>query len=196
MNSPLIKELKQDCASHGYGRKKWWANQLGIPALTLSHWLAGRQQPNGLHALTIQEILQKNKKGGEDTAWKNYLWDAYYLNEIIPIKILPLIILNVLSLPTVDPRTLTLLSHFVEKCHPTFEIPSMGGLKNRLGWLLEVSGQKASFKPDRLPHDQILLSLTSKTREFLRYLRKQQTSSGRKWYLFDCSLETTKALLP
>lgn len=195
MDSSLIDEVRRDCASHGYGRKKWWADQLDIPPLTLSHWLAGRQQPNGAHALRIQEIFQKSKKNKEDTAWKNYLWDAYYLGETVPIRILPLIISNVLSLPTVDSRTLALLSRLVEKYRPTFEIPSMGAPKNRLGWLLEVSAQKAPFKPEQLPNDRAFLSLASKTREFLRYLKKQQTPLGRKWHLFDCPIEATKESL-
>lgn len=192
----ILKQLQKDCANHGYGRKKWWADQLGIPPLTLSHWLAGRQQPNGTHALRIRDILQESEKKQEGTAWKNYLWDSYYLGEAVPVKILPLIILTVLSLPVIDTRTLALLSRLVEKHHPVIDSPTSSTLRNRLGWLLEVSGQKAPFKPEQLFHDRELLPLTSETREFRRYLKKQRTPLGRKWHLLDCSLDTTKASLP
>ncbi len=192
----LLKKLQKDCLVHGYGRKKWWADQLGIPPLTLSHWLAGRQQPNGNHALMIQEVLQENEKKYDGVVWKNYLWDTYYLGEKVPAKILPLIILNVLSLPTIDTRTLALLSRFVEKYHPIFETPLSAQNNNRLGWLIEISGQKAQFKPEQRRHNREILPLTSRSKAFRHYLEKQQTPLGKKWHLFDCPLDTTKASLP
>lgn len=192
----VLRQIKSDCAHHGYGRKKWWADKFGVPPLTFSHWLAGRQKPNGKHALLMKEILDQNESNKRRKTWKENLWDCYYAGESIPSKILSGIILEILSMSCLDSRTLALLSHFVEreKLTLTLEEPSSNRLKNRLGWLLEVSGQKAAFKPVRSPRE-ILLPFSPGRPQLGKYLCRYQTAVGKKWRLYDCPLDQLKASL-
>lgn len=196
MTTSMIGRLKQDCFIKGYGRKTWWAEQLGIPPLTLSHWLAGRQRPNGQHTLRIKEILDQEERDKQLEVWEDYLWDCYYGGQAIPTKILPAVILQVLSISSVDSRTLALLSRTVERERPTFDIPESGEFRNRLGWLLEVSEHKVPFLPDRSIKTQALLSLSSQSSGMKRYLNHYQTPSGKKWRIYDCPLDSLKRSLP
>lgn len=195
MLPPVVERLKKDCTTHGYGRKTWWARQLGVPPLTLSHWLAGRQKPNGRNSLKISEAFKHVQEESHKKAWKEYLWDAYYTGQPIPEKILPLIILEILSRSSLDSRTAALLSHFIERAHPDIPTPDTPELRNRLGWLLEMTGLKPTFAPDRSAGLQTLLKLFPRSRQLKKYLRRYQTRWGRKWYLYDCPLETLKASL-
>jgi len=191
-----MEDLKSDCSHHGYGRKKWWADQLGIPPLTLSHWLAGRQRPNGKNALGIRNILKQGEDDERRTIWKEYLWESYYGGEKISGKILPLVILEILSLSTLDSRSLGLLSRLVEQERPSFPIPHRGPLKNRLGWLLEISGQKTSISPDRSVPNQSLLPSSLQSASLAKHFLRFQTNLGKKWRVFDCPLGSIKASLP
>ncbi len=195
MNS-IIENLQKDCNFHGYGRKKWWANQLGIPPLTLSHWLAGRQKPNARHSMFIHEIFQQNEKEKELQIFKEYFWDCYYQGKPVPPKIFPAILLQILSSSLLDSRTLALLSRLVEKNQPTFEIPESGKIKNRLGWLLEISGQPTPFPVDRSINTQTLLHLSTKIPHFKKYSQQYQTQVGKKWRVYDVPLNTLKQSLP
>ncbi len=190
----LLRQIKSDCAHYGYGRKKWWADQLGVPPLTFSHWLAGRQKPNGKHALLLEEMLYQGERDKRRKTWKEYLWDCYYSGESISSKILPAVILEILSLSYLDSRTLALLSHVVEREKLVLEEPSSNKLKNRVGWLLEISGQKAPFKPAR-SSSHFLLPLSPKRPKLVKYLGRYQTAAGMKWRLQDCPLDKLKASL-
>ena len=192
MSNELVKKLNRDCIQHGYGRKKWWADQLKVPPLTLSHWLAGRQSPSGTHALRILSILNQSKIDRSAEKWGQYLWDCYYQHQPLLINLLPDIILNVLSKSTIDSRTLALLSYFVEKNPLSFEVPEDPHLKNRLGWLLESSKKKAFFKPVKSSGNQSILNLPDSPLT-KKLLRRHQTSVGKKWKIYDCSLAKLRA---
>lgn len=191
----LLQRLRKDCIQHGYGRKKWWAERLGVPSLTLSHWLSGRQRPNGKHAIQIQKILDGFEGEKRLQAWQECLWDSYYSGQPIPKKILSFILLETLERPTIDSRTLALMSCLVEKQGPSFEIPCFAKVKNRLGWLLEVSGRKPPFTPDESNGVQCLLPIPGKSGRLRKYLKKYQTSIGRKWKILDCPLNKMKSSL-
>lgn len=183
-----LEQLKKDCSLHGYGRKKWWADQLKVPPLTLSHWLAGRQHPNGPHATKMKELLDQVGKTPLQERWKEYIWDCYYTNEHPSSKILPLIILEILSLPEIDTRTLALLSKIIEKDKPQFDIPDSDQLKNRLGWLLEASKFKVPFTPVVLTKAQSFGNFKGS----LSYLRQFQTTLGKKWRVYDFPIKKLK----
>ena len=195
MNS-LIQKLKADCDSVGYGRKKWWADQLGIPPLTLSHWLGGRQRPNGQHVFIIKEFFDQKEDDKKFTVWKEFLWGSYYTGKSVPQEILPIILLEILSSSRLDSRTLALLSRYIERESPKFDVPESGKLRNRLGWLLEISGQKALFSPDKSVRNSTLLKISDKSRELKKYLHQYQTPLGKKWHLADCPLDEIKKSLP
>lgn len=196
MGQMVIEKLKKDCLRHGYGRKKWWADLLGVPPLTLSHWIAGRQNPNGKNSLQILTLLKQVEKDTQGEAWKESLWDAYYSGQPIPSKILSMIILEILSLSGVDSRTLALLSRLIERFHPEISAPDKPGLKNRLGWLMEISGQKPHFAPYCAAGTQTLFKLFPQSGRLKKYLRHYQTPLGKKWRLYDCPLQSIKDSLP
>jgi hypothetical protein len=196
MLQELVKQLKNDCAAHGYGRKKWWADQLGVPPLTLSHWFSGRQNPNGESALGIKNILTMNQQDKKAEEFKGYLWGSYNRNEIPPPFLASEVVLGVLSKTTLDSRTLALLSVFSEKTKPSFNLPVSGFLKNRLGWLLEVSGQKSPFTPESSLPAQDILENSDRSSGMKKYLRRFQTKLGKKWKLYDCPLKEMKESLP
>lgn len=196
MNSILLSTLKRECHDRGRGRKAWWARKLGVPPLTLSHWLAGRQSPNGHNAVAIRETLNELEQGKKQHLWETSLWESYYLNQEIPAKILPPIILEVLSLPTLKVRTAALLVRMLKKKKPLFEIPSCGTLQNRLGWILEGAGLPAHFPPDRSEKSQHLFRSPAQKNPPTSYLRRHQTAIGKKWRIYDCPLDSILESLP
>lgn len=197
MIKALFSHLEQDCQLHGLGRKKWWAHQLGIPPLTFSHWLAGRQQPNGEHTLHIKALLDQIEKDKALQGWKDLLWDSYYSHQIIPDKIFPMILFEVLSMSSLDSRTLALLSRYIEKGDP-LQFPSTfpKQLINRIGWLLEVSGLKAPFLPDKSLKIDYLLQHSEGPSGLNQHIRHFRTSTGKRWKLYDCPLDPLKDSLP
>lgn len=192
----LLKEVQEDCLAHGYGRKKWWADRLGIPPLTLSHWLARRQHPSGSHTLRIRETLDGFVKDDRAERWKNYLWNTYYTGWRVPQALLPDIILVVLSQHGLDSRTLGLLSRVVEHVPLIFPTVSSSLIENRIGWLLEVSGKRAPFAPVRSLSTQLFLEAGSRSQGLQHYLKRFQTKWGKKWRIYDCPLEEIKKSLP
>ena len=191
----LVHHLKLDCRRHGRGRKAWWARRLGVPPLTLSHWLAGRQAPNADHGLAIRDTLDQMEHEFHHQPWKDYLWDCYYLSQTVPAKILPLVILEVLLSPGLDTRTLALLSRFVERESPNLLEPRSGLLHNKVGWLLEVSGVKPKFHPDKSAPIQMLGRFSSLSPQLKRHLARYQTAIGKKWRVHDCSMKELKGSL-
>jgi len=191
MDSDIINRLSRDCNTHGYGRKKWWADTLKVPPLTVSHWLHGRQQPNGQHSLQIQKICEDAKQNNLRTVWKNLLWDCYYGKQKIPENVLSALIIEILSLPAIDSRTLALLSYYVEKYHVEFPLPESPEIRNRLGWLLEVSGKETDIKPHAFRRPRPIL-IIAQSPALSKHLQSFQTDLGKKWKILDCPLESTK----
>jgi hypothetical protein len=192
VNPDIIKLLNKDCKTHGHGRKKWWADALQVPPLTVSHWLHGRQRPNGKHSLQIQTICESAQKNNSRTVWKNLLWDCYYGNQKIPDNILSAQIIEVLSLPAIDSRTLALLSYYVERNQLEFPLQESPELRNRLGWLLEVSGKETDIKPHAFRRPRPILVI-AQSPALSKHLQSFQTDLGKKWKILDCPLESTKS---
>lgn len=191
-----ILGVKADCALRGRGRKAWWARKLGVPPLTLSHWLAERQKPSGHNALAIRQILEQLDREKKYAPWEDCLWDCYYSKQDVPPKILPLIVMEILSKPVLAVRTTALIIRFLQKQRPSFEKPSSGVLRNRVGWLLETAKIDGSFRPDRSTEVQPLFLAPSSKGSLLSYFRRHQTPVGRRWKIFDCSLEETLKSIP
>jgi hypothetical protein len=184
----VIKILEKDCRTHGRGRKAWWAKKLGVPPLTVSHWLHGRQNPNAQRTILIKEFFDANRNSNRRDKWKQILWDCYYQNVPIAPLILAAIVIEILSLPTIDSRTLALLSHLVERLPNTTEtlLPTSDFvLDNRIGWLVETTGLQAAFEPNPFKKSQPLLAIP------LSF----QTRLGKKWHLIDCPLQPIKEQL-
>lgn len=192
----LLQEVQKDCITHGYGRKRWWAKRLGVPPLTLSHWLAKRQHPSGAHALKIRETLDWLEQNDMATRWKDYLWDSYYTGWRVPHQLMPEVILIILSRNGIDSRTLGLLSQVVEHVSITLPITSSALIQNRLGWLLEISKKVSPFNPIRSVPTQMLFQVGFHSSGLERYLKKFQTKWGKKWKVYDCPLEKIKKSLP
>lgn len=199
MELPLIKLLENDCKAHGRGRKSWWAKYLDVPPLTLSHWFAGRQTPNGERAILIYEKLNEIEKKREASQWIACLWGLYYNCKGTHhySDLLQLIIPKCLAV-SLDSRTLALLSYFVESEDIEFVEVADPRLSNRIGWLLEVSGKKTILKVHREIDTQPILSIAMGDYSSLhmkRYIQSQQTVYGKKWKIFDCDLSHLKESL-
>lgn len=188
----IINRLNKDCKTHGHGRKKWWAHALQVPPMTVSHWLHGRQQPNGKHSLQIQTICEDAKQKKSRTVWKNLLWDCYYSNQKIPEILLSAQIIEILSLPAIDSRTLALLSYYVERNQLEFPLQESPELRNRLGWLIEVSGKATEFQPHPLRKVQPLSDTPTRSLALKKKFEALQTKLGKKWHVMDFPLNTTK----
>ncbi len=122
------------------------------------------------------------------------LWKSYYDQKRFPVYFLPNIILTILSRTELNSRLLALLSLIIQKVPLHFSIPSNLKLRNRLGWLLEISGKTASFSP--AVSTQNLLENTSRSEGMKKYFRNFQTSEGKKWKIYDCPLNQLKESLP
>ncbi len=194
---PIISAFTRDCTTQVRGRKKWWADRLEVPPLTISHWLSGRQRPNGTHALVIREILAEEEEEKKKRLWVEHLWDCYYSGQEIPSRILSTIILEILSLPAIESRTLALLLRLLEKQRPSFEtVPSSAKMKNRLGWLLTAAGLSPAFHPDRKEKPQLILPSPAISQRLEKHFRRYQTPLGKQWRIYDCLLDTLKDSLP
>lgn len=194
MTLNILTDIEQDCKTHGRGRKTWWAAKLGIPQLTLSHWLARRQNPNAKHLLAIQEVLNQGKHDEEANAWLSALIDTYYAGKISDCKsLLPLIIPKILS-ANLDSRGLAFLSWIVEREKIKFSPCDNDELRNRLGWMMELARLSPSFPVSRTAKTQNILRLTHTASPMLKkHLKAQQTPLGKKWKILDCDLTATKA---
>lgn len=225
MKNP-VEYLKEDCLTHGFGRKAWWARQLKVPPLTISHWLAKRQKPNGIHTQNILLTLEEETAKETSETWVNHLWKIYYSSQhllfppevdlsskegpsdrkqvvgssiVIEKDMFILLAVNILHAPSVDTRTLALLSNGVETYQAAFSkvFRFNERLVNRLGWLLEISNQLAPFKPfstridPMLPFAEKMLN----SKDGMRYLANHQTRIGKKWHIYDCNLEPLKRTL-
>ncbi len=187
-----IDSLKADCAAHGRGRKKWWAEQLGVPPLTVSHWMSGRQGLNGPHTVVIQSILAQDERDREAKRWLEALEEVYYRGTLSTARpLLGLAVVKIMSASHLGSRALGFLSFLLEREKLDLEPCADYKLANRLGWLLEVSGRPVSFSVKQKVGVQTLLALPN-TLRFRSYLKSQQTAFGKKWMLFDCDLAPIK----
>ncbi|MBX7149007.1 hypothetical protein K1X76_07960 [bacterium] len=192
----LIKYLKADCEKYGRGRKAWWARELRVPALTVSHWLAGRQKPNGEYSVKIRDYLEIQKHETGLIRWQDYLWSVYYSKQVLPAELLGQVILNTLRIEFLDTRTLALLAVFVENVDFYFNEPLNIILKNRLGWLLESANKSPLFMPDRHHPSRHILALSRRSKNMEKTVKSYQTKLGKKWRVYDCELESIKKDLP
>lgn len=189
----IVQKIQTDCNAHGRGRKAWWANRLGIPPLTLSHWLARRQSPSGTHALAIWEILEKQRQSQLARTLLDRLWRVHYNGEKIPSVLLPTIIDEIISCPILDSRSWALVSLFVGSTKDvSWEIPTEPAVRNRLGWLLAVSGTKAPWKVVGNVEPQCISPQLGAAG---KYFWKLQTGNGRRWRILDFPLDEMKKLL-
>lgn len=186
----VTQEIARDSRAHGRGRKKWWADRLGIPPLTLSHWLAGRQSPSGRHALAIREMINAQEREEHIRTWMDRLWETHFAKEKVPSTLLPMIVVEILSVSKVDSRSWALISLFVESTKGAhWERPADPRLRNRLGWLLAISRIRAAWKPVRKGAPQPLSLQFAGTDP---YFQKFQTKTGKKWRILDFSLDELK----
>lgn len=197
----LIEYMYQDCLQHGYGRKKWWAEKLNVSPMMISHWIAGRRNPNASHFneiyIAIEEIIASQQK----VVWSDFLWKRYYENNKISDSLLFNIVENLLKSEGLPTRLLALLSWFFENntIKPCLQPPVVSLWKNRLGWLYESAKRKPGFSSSKLKKTGTLLEISTpdmlEEKYFKEYLLSKQTNLGHKWQLYDCSLDTIKEQL-
>lgn len=191
--------VKEDCAANGYGRKKWWAEYLGVPQLTISHWLAARQLPNAKHLKLIQNRLNELQADTTSETLQDHLWELYYQGFNVEPSFIVFLTLEILEASSIEVRTLSLLSLFIENLKAfNFETPADNNLRNKLGWLLETAQFTPSFKPATLKAAISLIKVPAKPLNqdlLISYLKKHQTVLGEKWQVFDCSIDQIKESL-
>ncbi len=196
----MIDFMRQDCANTGHGRKKWWANKLSVSQMTLSHWLVGRRTPSASHWNTFFIISEELQANNEREMWSNWLWKNYYDNSGIEPILLKQVAKNLLKTDGLQSRVLALLSWFFAKYEPPpleqSEFFGASQWRNKMGWLYESAGLQSNLKPIGLNEPETLLDVSnldlSDSDVARSYLKGQQTELGRKWQLFDCSMETLK----
>ncbi len=188
-NLQVIQRIEKDCQEKGHGRKKWWAQNLGVHQQTLSYWLHGHRRPRGYRVQQMNNCFSIMNDKNEIEIWNDYLLDIYYDDRKINNKILAEEITKIMSAETIDPRTLGFLSFMII----TRDISDFGApyslLQNRLGWLLEVSGKCPYFKPFKskvMPLVDVGSSYTNPS--IVAYLKKIQTSIGKRWHVYDVDI--------
>ncbi|HEX21686.1 MAG TPA: hypothetical protein ENH19_03430 [Actinobacteria bacterium] len=198
--SYIIEYLRRDCDSYGRGRKKWWAQQLDVSNMTLSHWLVGRRQPNAFHMEQIYSIYESVAGNREKKDLADSLWQAYYNEQPIAPIWLWTTAEQLMRADGLSTRLLALISWFLEKFPPTsFNEPPLIPIKrNRLGWLCESAGLEPGFDPAPIKTVTLLemaVGLNKDNKDLKHYLRNQQTELGKKWRLYDCQLDDLKEKL-
>lgn len=191
----IIREILRDCRQHGWGRKKWWADALGVPPLTVSHWFANRQKPDGPHTSRIMQVLQQRQKDERVGKLAEQLWQLYSDGDSPPQVMFPLIVEDMLAATILDTRTLALLSLWVERVRISWQAPPSEAIGNRLGWFMEISSQKPQWQPNRHTSMQRIFASTHTGKSADIYWRRFQTRVGRKWKVWDCSLAEIKKSL-
>ncbi len=185
----VIERIRKDCEENGHGRKKWWADNLGIHQQTLSYWLHGHRTPSRKHFEDIDNLVSVLNKEKEFAAWKNYLFYLHYSKQKIPNDLLKDFIIKLLSSETVDSRLLGFLSFIIKNSNIENLSHLNPYLKNRLGWLLEVSGKSPVFKPAKMKTMFFVRTPLNKSNpKTINYLKKIQTPAGKRWKLYDCEI--------
>lgn len=196
----VIEFINRDCKLHGHGRKKWWAENLGVSSMTLSHWLVGRRQPSAKHLENIHILCESVFANNEKSELADSLWQAYYDKKELPAEILKAVCEKLLKSGDLQTRLIALLSYLFEQSKPApyHEPPVMNSLRNRLGWLYESANLDAGFKPAKIETTQLLELSTAGSGEkkvIKKYLSAQQTELGGRWRVYDCSLDDLKSKL-
>ena len=200
-NIAIVEFLRRDCETNERGRKKWWADKLGVSPMMLSHWLVGRRRPNAAHISKLFFAYEELKASKEREAWSTWLWQNYYDNKDVAPALLKNVAQSLMKADGLQSRTLALLSWFFSKSKPMpfaqSEILNVGIWNNKIGWLYESAGLQSDLKPERANGSAMLLDVSSFERSdhFYSYLERQQTELGRKWRLYDCPLDELKEKL-
>jgi len=198
--SNIIEFVNRDCELRGHGRKKWWAENLGVSSMTLSHWIVGRRHPSTKHLENLFVLSESIIADQERTKLADSLWKSYYDKRVIQPEILKVVVENLLRSSCLQPRLLALLVYLFEKTTPSpySEPPIMHPLRNRLGWLYESAGLDGGFKPADTETIRLLElsdTVTGDQKIIKKYLSTDQTELGKKWRVYDCSLGKLKANL-
>lgn len=196
----LIEFIRQDCLTNGHGRQKWWADRLGVSQMMVSHWLNERRKPSALHLNDIYRLNEQIKAEREKGDWLNHLWCAYYFDADFLSPVIRSIAIRLLTAEGLPVRALALLSWFFERFvtepQPEHEVPIAPLWRNRLGWLYESSGLNPGYQPKELQETGALLEISKsgviKGPFIHKYLKSKQTDLGRKWQVYDCSLDEIK----
>ncbi len=197
----VLRFLRTDCQIHGRGRKKWWADRLRVAPMMISHWLAGRRLPSAGHLSAIYFLVEQVKAEKQKAGYSDLLWRHYYDNQEIDPLILRSTAERLLVSKGLSSRLLALLSWLFEKYRPQpyqlIELPLHPLWQNRLGWLHESAGLVPGFEPRALRENGVLLELEPSDfgPAFEKYLAGQQTAFGKKWRLYDCSMDHLKEQL-
>ena len=196
--SEILQFVQTDCQIHGRGRKKWWADQLGIPPMMLSHWLAGRRSPSAGHLNDMHFIVEEIKAESQKADFSEFLWRHYYDNWSLDPVILRSVAERLLLSKGLNSRLLALLSWLFEEFSPKpyeiAELPLSALWQNRLGWLYESAGLNPGFEPRLFEQTRPLLEIgpTNLGNRLEKYLTRKQTSLGKRWGLYDCPLNELK----
>jgi hypothetical protein len=194
----IIDFVRRDCATFGRGRKKWWANKLGVSQMSLSHWLVGRRTPNAAHLNAVFIAHEELQANNEKKIWTNLLWQNYYEHKDFEPSLLRAIAQKLIKADGLQSRTLALLSWMFAKYPPPDSGQSLNVSRwsNRLGWLYESAGLQSSIEPIEANEVGHLLEIsgldTSAGDHWRAYFEDQQTELGRKWHLYDCPLDDLK----
>ncbi len=202
-DSAIIDFMRRDCAGKGHGRKKWWAERLGVSQMTLSHWFVGRRKPNAAHWNTLFTVSEELQANNEKEMWSNWLWQKYYDNREIEPILLKQVAKNLMKTNGLQSRVLALLSWFFTKLEPPLieqsDFFGVSRWQNKMGWLYESAGLESDLKPARLSKPGTVLDMSnldiSNSDVYRSYLESQQTDLGRKWQLYDCALDELKEKL-
>ena len=196
--SEILQFVQYDCQIHGRGRKKWWADQIGIAPMMLSHWLAGRRSPSAGHLNGIHFIAEEIKAESQKADLSEFLWRHYYDNLALDPVILRSVAERLLLSRGLNSRLLALLSWSFEEFSPRqyeiAELPLSALWQNRLGWLYESAGLDPGFEPRLFEQTRSLLEIgpTNSGNRLEEYLTRKQTSLGKRWDLYDCPLNELK----
>lgn len=166
--------------------------------MTLSHWLAGRRRPSARRMEHIYFLCETVAADSEKETLVDMLWQAYYEERPVPAALLLVTCEKLLRSSGLKTRTLALLSWLFERePPPKISPPAFAIWRNRLGWLYESAGLKPGFEPAPAEGGNLLEISTSAgdSRTIKSYLSAQQTLLGKKWNLYDCSLDDLKVKL-
>ena len=189
----VIERIRKDCEEYGHGRKKWWAENLGIHQQTLSYWLHGQRTPRAYQVQQIFDRFSIMNKPEEAQAWASLLRNSYFNHQTINQQILVTAIKTILSSSTVEVRTLAFLSYILEVSDIEELYDSNSLLRNRLGWLLEMSGKQPNFRPAKTQYKPIINAPGSFSNpKTIAYLKKTQTPIGKRWHIYDADLSQIK----
>ncbi|TET53121.1 MAG: hypothetical protein E3J54_04925 [Actinobacteria bacterium] len=189
----VIKRIEKDCREKGHGRKKWWAENLGVHQQTLSYWLHGHRRPRGYRVQQMNNHLSIMNDKAETLIWSGFLRNTYLKSQTVNSGILVSAIKNILSTETVDSRTLAFISYVIENSHICKLYDDYSLLRNRLGWLLEVSGKCPTFKPVKSKTMLLVKAPGSYSNpKVIEYLKQIQTPIGKRWHVYDADISKTK----